>query len=137
MWLRPRHNHEHHRHALARLPEPLGPALVLAGGVGGWIALTLAAGPAVLAMTLFGPMAFTTLSLTVLTLLWFVRACRRHAERVRRALVASSRCPGCLYDLRDARASDDACTRCPECGGAWDLSPPTEHVRVVVRIPSG
>lgn len=40
---------------------------------------------------------------------------------VRNALLDSSLCPCCAYDLRALPEEPDGCRVCPECGAAWSL----------------
>ena len=41
-------------------------------------------------------------------------------EKMRRAMLARSKCPSCCYDLRGAAAGADGFAVCPECAAAWD-----------------
>ena len=41
-------------------------------------------------------------------------------EKMRRAMLARSKCPSCCYDLRGSCAGADGFAVCPECGAAWD-----------------
>jgi hypothetical protein len=118
---------------LRRAPEVLIPPAIMALGVLVLVSLALREGPAVIAVTLFSPVSSTLIFVTIALLLWTNRALVRHMVKTRVALKARGRCPACRYDIRGLEPDEDACTRCPECGAAWDMREKRGTAHVVIR----
>lgn len=95
-----------------------------------------AAGPYVVAITLFSPIAATLILLQMTLLVWVVGGFRSYAARVVRGRAVAGVCPACLYEMAGALVDQAGLCRCPECGGTWDTSV-EEAKTVVVRWGRG
>jgi Zn-finger nucleic acid-binding protein len=100
----------------------------------GWSLLAWSQGPFVLAVTLFSPISSSLIFAAIALCLWQVRCLSRHAASSRAALIARGVCPSCDYPLAPLTPNVQA-TRCPECGGVWNLSRASEPPQIV-RVPS-
>jgi ssDNA-binding Zn-finger/Zn-ribbon topoisomerase 1 len=118
------------------LPEPVLPIVIFVLAVAGVAVLALFAGPAVIAVMLFSPMATTWLGLAIALSIWGMNAWPRHLSRARAAaLYRDGVCPTCNYTLNAAQnAQEGALTRCPECGSQWCLTPPTDVKRYRITV---
>jgi hypothetical protein len=62
----------------------------------------------------------------VLAVVWVLRV-RLRRPRLLREMIdlgrSDCRCSACTYDLIACAAQDDGCRVCPECGGAWRITP--------------
>lgn len=113
---------------------PLGAMGVvpLTVGVGAWTA-----GPFVVAITLFSPIAASLILLHVTLLVWVASGLRAYTARVVRLRVGEGVCPSCLYEMGGAGEGEQkGTTRCPECGALWDADV-GEAKRVVVKWNRG
>jgi hypothetical protein len=123
------------------LPEPALPLLVFIIVVAGIVVLARFQGPWVVAVLLFSPMATSWIGVTVLLVIWTMRAWPRHLSRSRAAALYRDRCcAGCGYALSEGVAKpglshEPVLTRCPECGAQWDMRPPepTKWLRLSVE----
>lgn len=106
---------------------PLGAFGVIPATVvlGAW-----AAGPFVVAITLFSPIAATLILLQVTLLVWVVGGLRAFAARVVRRRAREGVCPACLYEMAGALVDEAGLCRCPECGAVWDTT--VEDAKTVV-----
>ena len=70
-------------------------------------------------------LAFVVAGVYVAWAFWRRRVLQRRglAQHHAQAWLARGRCPGCGYSLRGLQPAGDGCRVCPECGGAWKISP--------------
>ncbi len=122
------------------LPEPLLPLLIAILIIAGVATFARYAGPAVIAVLLFSPMATTWLGLGIALTIWGMHAWPRHLARARAAsLFRDKQCPACRYALAPTETpppsnSPPPLTRCPECGSSWNLTPPGPPKRFRVTV---
>ncbi len=90
--------------------------------LGSLIALTLKAGPLVLAVTLLSPVSSTLIVLVSITGVAVFAAMADRGERLANDMARAGRCPGCAYPFAGLEPEPDLCTVCPECGSAWNLA---------------
>jgi fumarate reductase subunit D len=133
--------------AMWLVPEPVWPVAMVMVGLLLLLGLVLMHGPYVIAVTIFSPVASTFMVVGLALLLWCVRACGRHARRVRDALLARRLCPVCMYDLGSLAKALPAIategtpenpasfTTCPECGAHWNLHEQPKHEVIIIREP--
>ena len=90
------------------------------------------AGPFLLAIVLFTPVASMLILLGLLLLIWQGRGWGRLLAASAEVHKRRGQCPACGYDLRNLEAEVDGLVTCPECGAAWDLRPAESAGSVVV-----
>jgi hypothetical protein len=72
-----------------------------------------------LGLMIFSPVAVPLITLALTTGRGVLGLGGSLPSRMRRAMLASHRCPACGYDLRGAEPGPDGLIICPECAAAW------------------
>lgn len=112
---------------------PLGALCVVPIGV---VMGAIFAGPFVVAITVFSPIAATLILLHVTILTWLAAGLGRYTKRVVAGSLRAGVCPACQYEIGGAVVSEAGVCRCPECGAGWDMTG-EGTTRVVVSWKGG
>lgn len=121
-------------------PGVLGPAALAVGALsflGLMVVLSLSDAGAAAGLLVLSPVWTPLLAAGLATLTGALPAARAVAGLMKLAMLASSRCPACGYDLRGAPVAGHS-TRCSECGASWRTArvgrrTPEEPEVIVVR----